>query len=190
ADLSGALAEARARAVDRQADVWLIVYPDINPEGVAGAGNGAWFLVEDRLRNFGGAAAPAGQMTFATFAPPLDIHPTAEQGRLMDSMYMDRYTQRSVRFGASGNLEWTGIFAGMPVSDCSFCSGSPRRGAIVFRGDGSARFMDGAGQPVIPTGNGALNRAASLALTSSDGQREYLFAISAPVGFVDMRTKR
>ncbi|WP_426749360.1 pilus assembly FimT family protein [Myxococcus sp. Y35] len=190
ADLSGAFAEARARAVDRQSDVWLIIYPDIDPAGQAGAGHGAWFLVEDRLRTFGDVGAPAGQLSFNTFSPPEDIHPSQEQGRLMDSMYLDRYTQRTVRFGASGNLEWDGIFAGLPVSDCSFCSGAPRRGAIVFRSDGSARFVDGAGQPVLPAGNGALNRAASLALLSTDGQREYIFAISAPVGFVDTRTNR
>ncbi|WP_141617754.1 prepilin-type N-terminal cleavage/methylation domain-containing protein [Myxococcus sp. AB036A] len=190
ADLSGALAEARARAVDRQADVWLIIYPDINPEGQAGAGNGAWFLLEDRLRDFGAPAGAGGQLSFDTFSPPLAIQPSADQGRLMDSMYLDRYSQRTVRFGASGNLEWTGIFEGLAPTDCSFCSGAPRRGAIVFRSDGSARFVNGAGQPVIPAGNGAVNRAASLALLSTDGQREYLFAVSAPVGFVDMRVNK
>ncbi|WNZ63575.1 prepilin-type N-terminal cleavage/methylation domain-containing protein [Myxococcus sp. MxC21-1] len=189
ADLSGALAEARARAVDRQADVWLIIYPDINPEGQAGAGNGAWFLLEDRLRDFGAAAGAGGQLSFDTFSPPLAIQPSADQGRLMDSMYLDRYSQRTVRFGASGNLEWTGIFEGLAPTDC-FCSGAPRRGAIVFRSDGSARFVNGAGQPVIPAGNGTVNRAASLALLSTDGQREYLFAVSAPVGFVDMRVNK
>ncbi|GHG69010.1 prepilin-type N-terminal cleavage/methylation domain-containing protein [Comamonas sp. JC664] len=190
ADLSGAFAEARARAVDRQSDVWLIIYPDINPDGDAGAGHGAWFLVEDTTRGFGDAAGPAGQLRFSNFEPPQNVQPPADQGRLLDSMYLDRYTQRTVRFGASGNMEWDGIFTGLPVSDCSFCSGAPRRGAIVFRSDGSARFVDGAGQPVISAGNGAVNRAASLALLSTDGQREYVFAISAPVGFVDSRTNR
>ncbi len=192
ADLAGALAEARARAVDRQSDVWLIIYPNIDTQGQDGAGNGAWFLLEDPQRAFGnaGGAGPNLQLSYQNFAPPGDIQPAVNEGRLMDSMYLDRYTQRTVRFGASGKLQWDGIFAGLPVSDCSFCNGNPRRGAVIFRSDGSARFVDGAGQPILPMDVGVVNRAASLGLVSTDGQREYLFAISAPAGFVESRTNR
>ncbi|NMO21450.1 prepilin-type N-terminal cleavage/methylation domain-containing protein [Pyxidicoccus fallax] len=190
AELSGALSEARARAVDRQADVWLIIYPDINASGQPNQGSGAWFLVEDRTHEFNDTnTPPSGHLRYSTFQPPAQIQPAPEQGVLAASMYMDSYTKRSVRFGASGTLAWTGIFAGLTPSGCSFCTGTPRRGAIVFRGDGSARFMDGAGNPFTPAGVGTLQRAVSLGLLSSDGQREFQFAVSGPVGFVDSRSR-
>ncbi|MCP3138953.1 pilus assembly FimT family protein [Pyxidicoccus xibeiensis] len=190
ADLSGALSEARARAVDRQAEVWLIIYPDIDDQGVAGQGSGGWFLVEDRRRDFGSTSAPpAGHLRYATFTPPGAVEPSPDQGSLVDAIYMDDYTRRSVRFGSTGQLVWDGVFAGLAPSACSFCTGTPRRGAIVFREDGSARLVDGAGTTFVPTGAGAVQRAGSLGLVSSDGQHEFLFAVSGPAGFVDSRSR-
>lgn len=190
ADLSSALSEARARAVDRHADVWLIIYPDIDTAGLPGQGSGAWFLVEDRKLDFNApGAVPPGHLRYATFVPPGQVELAPEQGSRLESVYLDSYSKRSVRFGTSGTLAWDGIFTGLAPSACSFCTGTPRRGAIVFREDGSARFVDGAGAPVLPAGAGALQRAATLGLLSSDNQSEFLFAVSGPVGFVDSRSR-
>jgi prepilin-type N-terminal cleavage/methylation domain-containing protein len=190
ADLSSALSEARARAVDRHADVWLIIYPDINPAGEAGQGAGAWFLVEDRGLDFNApGAVPPGHLRYASFAPPAQVSLAPQQGALVEASYLDTYPKRSVRFGTSGTLAWDGVFAGLAPSDCSFCTGNPRRGAIVFREDGSARFVDGAGAPFVSAGGGMLQRVVTLGLLSSDSEREFLFAVSGPVGFVDSRSR-
>ncbi|MBJ6761056.1 prepilin-type N-terminal cleavage/methylation domain-containing protein [Myxococcaceae bacterium JPH2] len=186
-DLTSALSDARARAVARTEDVWVIIYPDIDPQGTSGAGSGAWFMVEDRQMTFGSATAAPGELRFSSFLPPNTIQPAVSQGRLVEANYLDKYTRRSARFGVAGGLAFDGIFASLPASPCSFCSGSPRRGAIVFRPDGSARFVDGAGAAVAPTGTGAAGRAASLGIVAADSSSEFLFAISGPVGFIETR---
>ncbi|MBU8894406.1 prepilin-type cleavage/methylation domain-containing protein [Corallococcus sp. H22C18031201] len=186
-DLTSALSEARARAVARTEDVWVIIYPDIDPEGTSGTGSGAWFMLEDRQMNFGSAAAVPGELRFSSFLPPNAIQPAASQGRLIEANYLDKYTRRSVRFGVAGGIAFDGIFAALPASPCSFCSGTPRRGAIIFRPDGSARFVDGMGAAVVPIGAGAAGRAAALGIVAADSSSEFLFAISGPVGFIETR---
>jgi type II secretory pathway pseudopilin PulG len=193
-DLSGALSLARARAVERGSDVWLILYEDIDRNGSAAQGNGAYFLLEDRLFNFkDGTGAPAGSLTYIDFQPPNRITPLPAQGMLMESKYLDSYSftrdRSTVRFGASGTLSFDAPFTGLTPSACSFCDGSPRRGAVVFDQDGSARFYKGDGTPVTLAGGTVGQRSAALGLLSTDGRREYLFAISGPVGFIGMQRR-
>lgn len=191
-DLSGALSQARARATERGSEVWLIVYEDIDPQGNPGRGHGAWFLVEDRKQNFGnGRDLLSGELSYATFRPPDAVKLPASQGQLLESTYMDRYPQRTVRFGVSGNLPFDAPFNALAPQACSFCSqaGAGRRGAAVFGADGSVRFFNGEGAQVTPTGTGMARRVGTLGLISVDGRREYLFAISGPVGFVGVKSR-
>ncbi len=196
-DLSGALSLARARAVESGSDVWFIIYENINRQGVAGQGNGAYFLVEDRRFDFRDGSGPAPSsgtlLTYANFQPPGNISPLREQGLLVDSKYLDGYSMSAkastVRFGVSGTVLYDAPFAALTPSACSFCSGSPKRGAIVFSADGSARFFDGAGAQVVLASGNIAQRSAALGLISTDGQREFIFAVSAPVGFIGMKKR-
>jgi len=196
-DLSGALSLARARAVESGSEVWFIVYEDINRQGTAGQGNGAYFIVEDRRFDFlNGSGPPPSSgvlLTYATFQPPNKVDPLKEQGFLVDYKYLDAYSMSAqastVRFGVSGTLQYDAPFASLTPAACSFCSGSPKRGAIVFGADGAARFFDGSGaQVVLGTGNIA-QRSAALGLISTNRLREFIFAVSAPVGFIGMKKK-
>lgn len=192
-DLSGALSQARARATERGSDVWLIIYEDIDAEGNGGRGHGAWFLLEDRKQNFlDGSNLLAEELTYATFRPPGAVRLPATQGQLLEATYMDRYPQRTVRFGVSGNLPFDAPFNALSPLACSFCSASGssgRRGAAMFSADGSVRFFNGQGAQVTPSGTGLARRVGTLGLVSVDGRREYLFAISGPVGFVGVKSR-
>jgi prepilin-type N-terminal cleavage/methylation domain-containing protein len=196
-DLSGALALARARAVESGSDVWFIVYEDINRQGTAGQGHGAYFIVEDKRFDFingsGPPPASGNLLTYANFQPPGNINPLGEQGLLVDYKYLDAYSMSTkpstVRFGVSGAVQYDPPFTELTPSACSFCSGSPRRGAIVFGADGSARFFDGSGTPVVLGASNIAQRSAALGLISTDQLREYIFAVSAPVGFIGMKKK-
>jgi prepilin-type N-terminal cleavage/methylation domain-containing protein len=191
-DLSGALSQARARAIERGADVWLILYEDIDAQGNAGRGHGAWFLLEDRKQNFlSGANLQGEELTYAMFRPPAAVKIPTSQGQLLETMYMDSYPQRTVRFGVSGNLPFDAPFSALPPRACSFCGESPggRRGAAVFTADGSVRFLNGQGAQVTPSGTGLARRVGTLGLISADGRREYLYAISGPVGFVGVKSR-
>jgi prepilin-type N-terminal cleavage/methylation domain-containing protein len=196
-DLSGALSLARARAVESGSDVWFIIYEDINRDGDAGQGNGAYFLIEDRRYDFltGSGPAPTSGtlLTYPTFQPPDNVEPLREQGFLVDSKYLDAYSMSAkpstVRFGVSGTVQYDAPFATLTPTACSFCSGTPKRGAIVFGADGSARFFDGAGTQVVLGSGNIAQRSAALGLISTDGLREFIFAVSAPVGFIGMKKK-
>ncbi len=191
-DLYSALQRARSIAVGRNAQVWVVVYPLIGE--TAAAGNGAWFVLEDREGNFGIAGSPGA--TYAAF-DPLSPHPANAGVRLIEHRYLDRYPRRNARFGtatgsagASFRVPFEGLNAlAEAARTCSFCSGNgpAQRGAIVFDGNGSARFVDATGAPAAPasTATQTANRTHTLALSDGDGtERGYLYAISAPTGFI------
>jgi len=126
-DLSGALSLARARAVESGSEVWFIVYEDINRQGTAGQGNGAYFIVEDRRFDFlNGSGPPPSSgvlLTYATFQPPNKVDPLKEQGFLVDYKYLDAYSMSAqastVRFGVSGTLQYDAPFASLTPAACS-----------------------------------------------------------------------
>jgi prepilin-type N-terminal cleavage/methylation domain-containing protein len=196
-DLSGSLSLARARAVESGSDVWFIVYENINRAGVGGQGHGAYFIIEDKRFDFLNGSGPppssGSLLTYANFLPPGNVTPLREQGLLVDSKYLDAYSMSAkastVRFGVSGALKYDPPFKELTPSGCSFCSGNPKRGAIVFGADGAARFFDGSGAPVVLGTSNIAQRSAALGLISTDQLREFIFAVSAPVGFIGMKKK-
>lgn len=184
-DFSGALSRARMRAMERGTDDWIIVYPDIDGSGVGGAGGGAYFVYEDRALTFGmSCPAPAGERRFCDFAPPNNLYSSTGSGLLLDKAYLDDYKRKNARFGTPGSPTYPPPFASLTPSGCSFCDGTPRRGAIVFNGDGAARFVRSDGS-IASGGGSAVGRAAALAIVGSDATaKPYLFAVSGPTGFI------
>jgi len=169
-DLGAALTKARTLAVSRGHDVWVILYPQGSRTGATG-GTGAYFLYEDPDLNFG----DTGYSSFS----PTNLATTAND-RLIDGIYVDDYTGDGVRFGAPPtDKEFVAPFTPLnPVSaSCSFCSAN--RGAIVFDGNGAARFVDGAGDV-------GSSRMASLSLINTDPalRQYYLVGISSGTGYV------
>jgi prepilin-type N-terminal cleavage/methylation domain-containing protein len=199
-DLSSALSFARERAVGKAHNVWLVVFPDSNEQGTTG--NGAYFVVDDADLTFGGAGSDiTGGLMYSTFRPPAVIPDAARlAGRpspVAKTVYLDRYPQnrypkQSVRFGVvtgPGALAFGAPFASLTPSICSFCSGAPGKGAIIFDSAGRARFVDAAGTPQVPTGYTATGRAASLGLRSGTGAKQYLFAVSGPTAYASFFKK-
>ncbi|WNG38985.1 prepilin-type N-terminal cleavage/methylation domain-containing protein [Archangium minus] len=168
-DLQGVLNTARAQASSRGHSVWVVLYPTASRADRSSAtGQGAFALVEDPIGRF--VSAPAD-----LFLLPIDKTSTD-----VSAVYFLEDYSKQVRFAALKPGEkgrYGPPFATLDVDTCSFCSGAPARGAIVFNADGSARFVDGQG-----VYQGRVNQA--LALSSVDRTNQYLFAISGPSAYV------
>ncbi|HEY8205872.1 MAG TPA: prepilin-type N-terminal cleavage/methylation domain-containing protein [Myxococcaceae bacterium] len=200
-DLSGALGMAHQRAVSTQHSVWLVVFPDRKKDGTAG--NGVYYIFDDPdLTFFTTGGQSTGGLSYGTFAPP-NVFPNTgvlagKPNPLIKAVYLDEYTKKTVKFGVVPGPQ--GLTYGVPFNavtpaDCTFCTGSPRKGAILFDGEGRARFVDGNGAFVNPTGATAAGRSGGLGLCSRnaagacDKTRQYLFAISGPTSYASFFQK-
>lgn len=181
-DLQNAMSSARTRAMSRGYPVWVVLYPGANRKDKTG-GAGAFLVVEDRNSSF--ARNPVNLysvdlLTDATSSRDELTGKVVESGRVSSVYFLEDYNKK-VRFGAlkPGRVGLFGApFTALAVQTCSFCSGSsPQQGAIGFYPDGGARFFDGDGNLVSGTNH-------SLALSSMDGLRQQLFAISGPSGYM------
>ena len=173
-DFQGMLTSARSRAISRGYPVWVVFYPQSSRNATTG-GQGAYLLVDDVISRFSGSPA-------IIFNLALRVQPSAsvqEQGGVTTVAFLEDYSKK-VRFSAltPGQTNRYGQpFTQLTVQTCGFCTGSPSRGAIVFRPDGSARFVDGQGTYLRTPNQG-------MALSSLDLNHQYLFAISGPSGYV------
>jgi|GEM_PF-2414662 len=165
-DLQGVLSSARAKAVSRGYPVWVVFHPTAG-RGSMTTGQGAFLMVDDTTSRF--VPSPA-----LLFGLALQV-----QNSVSAVYFLEDYSKK-VRFSAltPGVVgPYKEPFSRLRVETCGFCSGATPRGAIVFRADGSARFVDGEGHyESLP------NQA--LAFSSLDLQHQYLFAISGPTGYV------
>lgn len=201
-DFSAGLVRARSMAIENQSNVWLIVYPDFNKQTMSNAGGkGAWFIYEDRNGTFGLASgAPTSTDVYwlssaggVAFDPAADTirGSTETEGALRDAVYLDDYAGNNVEFGLpTGGITMTAAhapFASLSVTtDCTFCSGTPARGAIVFSPDGSARFINDAGAVVASAGATSVSRARAVVLKDKQtpATRTWVVAVSGPTSFV------
>lgn len=193
ADLSGALSLAHQTAVAEQYPVWLVIFTNVKKDGTAG--KGAYFLVADRDGTFGTTGSPVtGDLKFSTFIPP-NVIPNAASlaGRtspVLRAIYMNGYAKQNVSFGIGGGLAFGQPFTALTPSDCTFCDGTPKRGAIIFDGEGKARFVNSSGVPLAAASSTAGGRAGGLSLVSDDRVRQYLFAVSGPTSYTSFFFKK
>jgi prepilin-type N-terminal cleavage/methylation domain-containing protein len=196
-DFYSALQKARSTAMGRNSQVWVVIYPNVAPDGTAG--NGAWFLLEDRAGNFG-STNPAIAYRYGTFHPVTAYQPPTNDVLLMDSARLNSYPRSNARFGAMAAgavnpptfrapFDPLNTISDPQVRTCSFCSGTgvARRGAMIFEGDGSVRFVDATGAPAAPPVATTFTASRTHALALSDRlgtQRGYLIAISGTTGFI------
>lgn len=169
-DFQGAMMSARTRAVSRGYPVWVVLYPEANRAGKA-EGMGAFIVVEDVAGAF--VRDPAGLFE-------LKLETVGGAGNVSAVYFLEDYNKK-VRFETltPGRVGLFGSpFQTLAAKTCSFCStGSYTAGAIAFLPDGSARFVDGAGDVVSATNH-------SMALRSLEGRNQQLFAISGPSGYM------
>lgn len=192
----GTLQRARTQAQERQASIWVIVYPDFHrsPAALTG-GRGAYFVYEDRSGRFSRTGGPcnSGERQFANSGCPFDpvtgnINTTGNEGRLLDQVYLDDKrgsAQSAVQFGLPSGTWTFGVpYTGLAPSECSFCA-SGNRGALVFQADGSARFIAGDGTPSLPSSFTTVSRSRSLAMTDG-ATRTYLIGVSGPASHIGL----
>jgi|GEM_PF-1934987 len=209
-DLTAQLIRARTRAAESQADVWFIIYPTFhkrtltNPAANAATGGpGAYFLFEDRAMTFNTNAGLSTEVYYRPAAAGVDFDPVADtlvgstsvEGRFIDAIYLDEYAGQNVSIalpvGGVTMVAKDAPFAGMPVATaCTFCSGTPLRGAVVFSPDGSARFIDGDGNSVGASGGTAVSRAHGIAVKNFKDTRVYVVGVSAPTAYIAAYDKR
>lgn len=136
-DFSSALSQARSRAAERNANVWVVIFPGAGRSGAAG--NGAWVMYEDYSLTFG----------LASNTTPESIVDSGNS-RVLERKFLDDYAGKNAKFGVgqSGTAAYQAtIGAPFPSTAtpnaCNFCSdsGAAARGAIVFSPDGNARFV-------------------------------------------------
>jgi prepilin-type N-terminal cleavage/methylation domain-containing protein len=181
-DLQSTMSVARTRAMSRGYPVWVVFFSSANRKGQTG-GAGAFMVVEDRASRFVKSPAALYALELVPNATSIRDELTGkvvESGEVSSVYFLDDYSKK-VRFGAlkPGRVGLFGApFSGLAVQTCSFCSSAGTlRGAIGFYPDGGARFYDGSGDPVSGTNH-------SLALSSVDGLKQQLFAISGPSGYM------
>ncbi len=191
-ELLTAINLAKARAIATSSDVWFIVYSEYGSsvtltDEIPGA-DGMYFVIEDRDSNFG---RPGGG--YENF-DPADPEVTAP-----DRLHMQlRFTSNYPTSGGAFSRVAFGVLPGPkdlpapgPASlngstmdkGCSFCTShvsGGKRGAIVFKGDGSARIVDGDGDEVV------LNMGRLGIRGGKASNNDYRIAISGPTGLVKM----
>lgn len=173
-DLQGALSWARSRAIERGSNVWVIIYPQGKRNAPTG-GKGAYFVYEDLTMRF----AKPGEPTFGydDFRIDNSFNPLDTEGQLLQTNYMEDYKGGAISFARVGSTVFPAPFTGLAPVACSVCVGGGSRGALVFTGDGTVRFYDGAGA-LLSLGD------VSLALGNTDDKRGYIFGISGATAFV------
>ena len=176
-ELQGALSLARSRAMERGSSVWVIVYPQASRSATTG-GQGAYFIYEDLTMRF----AKPGQPTFGyddfRIDNTLDLtDTTAKTGQLLQARFMEDYKGGAISFSRVGTTTFPAPFTTLLPAACTVCTAAGARGAMVFTGDGTVRFYDGAGA-VLSLGD------ASLAVGSSADNRGYIFGINGATAFV------
>ena len=177
------LSKARARAVERQADVWVVVYPGLrkDPCSLTG-GNGAWFVYEDPNLVFG--TLEAGDVRYPDFNPCTGLRPASGGVRLSSATYLEDYQRKNAVFGLSDSAGYTGLFAGVAPSTCSLC-GTSDHAAIAFDGEGRARFHDANGDQLVAASATAAGRAGLFAIRGvEDPNSGFLYTVSGTTGFI------
>jgi prepilin-type N-terminal cleavage/methylation domain-containing protein len=195
-DFHGNLVLARNVSVERGSDVWVIIYPDIDRQGTAGAGGGAYFVLEDPDLTFATATPVLNYSNFSDYLPWNAALPSGNKARLLERVYLDNYPSKNARFGFVGTPppNYDAPFSSLSANKCSFCSsdgpGSIPRGAIIFNGEGTARFVKGDGTEFSLGDPTSAGRAVALAIASSDStaKRNFLFAVSGLTGYIGFFT--
>lgn len=181
-DLMSQLGAARSQAMARGNDVWFIVYPKLDSSN-GETGPGGYFVYLDPT---GGFLANG----YGDFDPASNLSPISE-GRLLEKVYLDNYSGKNVVFGARSGTRVPAPYGFDLASGCSFCSndGGIDRGAIVFRGDGTATFFDGDGTPVLTLSTGENNagkRSQYLSLKAKELTIAYAVVVNGPTGSINL----
>ncbi len=186
-DLSTVLQNARARAEQSGADVYVMVYPTMKRDGSLTGGSGALVVYEDARGDFLTATGPCdgsastARCGWTNFAPPSNVFPVPNSGgRFVQIVYLDDYPKKNVRFGKSSASAFTAPFTGVGTlanaNGCSFCGAT--KGAIVFTGEQQLRFLDNSGAPVA-------QRVAGLAVQAVDNPNNtFLWGLVSATGLV------
>ncbi len=166
-DLLTIASSAKLRALSSGNDVWLIVYPGLARSG--GEGLGAYYVFEDRVGDFLAHG-------YSDFSP--DNTAPVSQSRLQESVFLEDYSPRGVRFAPTDGAKLPAPFNLDVNQPCSFCTAGGR-GAVIFAAEGSARFVDGSGA-------GVPGSAHFLALRTTGPRPAYALAIGRATGFLGL----
>jgi Tfp pilus assembly protein FimT len=183
-DFISAINLAKSRAVATNSNVWVLVYPNLDAVAAGGevAGpNGAWFVYEDRDGDFA-----ASFTSFDPAAPAVGTNDRLNGSINFIANYGKGNTVSKISFGLLTVQTLPAPFDALTCADadtdcgCSFCSGAGtgRRGAIIFRPDGSAGLVDGGGN-LLPANLGRLGLRGP---TTSPA--DFRVVVSAPTSLV------
>ncbi len=172
ADFHSNLLLARQRAAERGGDVWVVIFPYFNKDGSEDPVNnaGTYILVEDIELNFRDTYIAAGTPSAIT---------ASGNNRILERVWLEEYARSNSRFlETTVSTPYKPPFDALNGHGCQFCVGTPAKGAIVFSGEGNARFLQSDGTPFVA-------RSVSLGISSFRKPLEiFYFAVTGPTGFV------
>jgi len=148
-DVRGVFAQARQEALTTGRDVAVMVFPDFPTPA---RGTGRLIIYRDGDGDF---FSNAGAVNFGGYNPTgTAAGPGSEVLEVLD-------LEAGARFGPvtgqGAGVTLPAPFSLLPVdSDCTFCDGAPRRGAVVFDHAGRARFQSGNGPPLAAPAGGSI----------------------------------
>lgn len=181
-ELEAVLRNARQNAISRGIETVVLVFPNAASPGANSVGGvGRFVVVEDGAHTFF-TATPTNLASFDPSRSDGGIGFGAAVGALIGTFDLPAGVTVGIT-GAVRDLSST-PYAGITVTDCSFCdgSGAARRGAIAFDARGRARFYGSGDNLPIDT------QGASLSIQGADAIGYRLLIITPATGGVRLFT--
>lgn len=161
-ELVSHIAMAQMRAITQQSNVWVIFV-----EPAAGAGGG-YIVYEDVV----------GTLNLNTAVTDFATRPGLVARRVLAEVDYERgaYERSQVGLQTAGQtVTLRAPYSGTASVACNFCSGTPKRGAVLLQPDGEARFVKhdntGAGVDVghVMLAHSEAKNATAIAITAATG---------------------
>jgi prepilin-type N-terminal cleavage/methylation domain-containing protein len=171
-ELRAQLMGARQTALATGTPVAAVVFPDF----ATGSGTGRIVFYRDGDFSLFSTAAAVNLDNLDAAAPAV-----GGRSEIVETLDLDNGVVVGPASGQGASAVMPAPFSGIAINvDCLFCTGTDRRGAIVFQPNGTVTFQDRAGPPL------ALPQGASLSLTRAESQEVRTITVAASTGL--MRT--
>jgi hypothetical protein len=172
-DVRALFAYARQEALASGRDVVVMVFPD---QATGDGGTGRLIVLRDNVGKFFTVGAP---VNFGGYDPVVKggfsggFGAAIPEGDILEVLDMGRGISIGPVTGQGAGQQLQAPF-NLPLdADCTFCSGPPRRGAVVFDYNGRARFYTGMGQPI-----GGAGGSLTMVSTSQPGELRTLAVLA------------
>ncbi len=169
-ELRAQLGGARQAALATGTPVAAVVFPDF----VSRTGTGRIVFYRDGDFSLFSSAAAVNLDNLDAAAPVAD-----GRSEILETLDLDNGVVVGPPTGQGSSAILPAPFAGIAINvACPFCTGTDRRGAIVFHPNGTVTFQDRAGPPL------AMPQGASLSVTRAESDEVRTITVTASTGLM------